>query len=122
MTKQLAADVERREWDHGKAELVEITADGAISKAADVYSEWETDAPFYTIMRGMFPDICPTSVVSEDVHFWISMEGQVKDYGIPPFTGGLMEQPTKVLQLLNTVRSTKNQWEVLNMPKPGSGK
>jgi hypothetical protein len=119
LTRRIPADDERGEWIRDEEELVEATVESVIGQAAELYAAWPTDAPFYTVVRGMFPDVCPTSIVSEDVHFWINMEGQVKDYGVLPFTGGMMEQPQMVLDLLNTVRSVKNHWQTANTPKVG---
>lgn len=93
--------------------------------AIEVDDERGSDEPFFTVVDRLFPDVCPTSLLDPDAISWVNRETMVHTYHQTLYPGSMMEQPNRVIQILQTVRSAKDDFQMRKMKdttKGGGGK
>ena len=55
--------------------------------------------------------ICPTSIIDPMINKFLQWENQCEKYHVLPFAGGLLDQPSLILQIFATIRATVNQYD-----------
>tara|TARA_R100000458_G_C8275331_1_gene250385 strand:+ start:1803 stop:2312 length:510 start_codon:yes stop_codon:yes gene_type:complete len=96
---------------------VELDMEGVIEELVNL--EWEKpDAPPFELLRTYFmnPEVCMTSLAFEGTDL-IGLEQQTRNYNTLPFDGGLLDQPTVLLQAFDVISSERNHWERIRMER-----
>ena len=87
----------------------------------DVNELYFPDASAFELLKKFFPatgsptikEVCITSFVDVELGFLIDLEESCYNYKALPMQGGLLDQPTLLMEVFNTIRSEKNKYEVI---------
>lgn len=90
----------------------ELTMEGLFEEMEAIEDHFLNIPPF-EILRTYFidPEVCPTALIDSYLVFLIEAEQAAREYHTLPFSGGLWDQPLKLLEVFTTVRYERNQYE-----------
>jgi hypothetical protein len=94
----------------GHGRYVEATAEQAVEELMtlwDAFPEW-TIGQVWEQWLGV---LCPLSLVTPADHWLLARETELREYGIPPYPGATVDQPTVVLEAFAAIRDGRAQAE-----------
>lgn len=82
----------------------ELDVDDLFEELVKVHQE-APDAPLFDLLMTFYPQVCPTGIIDPIYNEIVTMEERTQKYGIFPYAGGQLDQPVKMLEAFDIIRS-----------------
>jgi len=101
------------------AELKKLAKDDLLDELDAIY-ERLPEMPIFEILQNFFRqpvEVCPTSLLESYILFLIDAEQASREYHTLPYTGGLWDQPSLLLDCFTQIRYERNQYDRIRMQR-----
>lgn len=93
-----------------KSQVIEkLSVDDLFEELVKIHFE-APEAPLLDLLMTFYPQVCPTGIIDPVYNEIVIWEERTQKYGIFPYTGGQLDQPLKMMEAFDVIRSSVAQF------------
>ena len=85
--------------------IEKLTEDDIFEELAKISIELP-DIPVFELLLMYYPQVCPTGILDPVFNQLLLWEERSQTYGVLPYVGGQLDQPIKLVEAFDTIRTT----------------